>query len=115
VVEKIPGWVERMQIPTLESRVRAIVKEELGHFEKTMNARFEAMDARFVGIDGKFAGVDGKFEGLDSKIEGLGAKLDGVVARIDSLEKRIPMIQGIADLKARLALVETELPDRSSH
>ncbi len=82
MVEKVPGWVERMLIPTLESRVRSVVKEEVGHLEKTMNARFEAIDAKFD------------------------AKLDGIGARIDSLEKRIPMIQDIADIKARLAVVE---------
>jgi len=63
--------VERLLIPTLESRVRSIVKEEVGHLERTMNARFDA-----------------------------------VSARIDSFEKRIHMIQDIADLKARLAVVE---------
>lgn len=82
VAEKVPGWVERLLIPTLESRVRSVVKEEVGHLEKTMEARFEATDAK------------------------LDAKLDGIGARIDSLEKRIPMIQDIADLKARLAVVE---------
>lgn len=71
-----------MLIPTLESRVRVIVKEEVGHLEKIMNAKFEAIDAKF-----------------DAKFEGIGA-------RIDSLERRLPMIQDIADLKARLAVVE---------
>lgn len=82
LVEKVPGWVERLLIPTLESRVRVIVKEEVGHLEKIMNAKFEAIDAKF-----------------DAKFEGIGA-------RIDSLERRLPMIQDIADLKARLAVVE---------
>ena len=46
--------------------------------EKRMYDRFDAVDARFVGVD----------------------------AKIESLEKQIPMIQDIADLKARLAVVE---------
>lgn len=29
VAERIPGWLERLLIPTLESRVRTIVKEEV--------------------------------------------------------------------------------------
>jgi len=82
MAEKVPGWVERLLIPTLETRVRSILKEEVGHLERTIDARFEAIDAKFD------------------------AKLDGIGARIDSLEKRIPMIQDIADLKARLAAVE---------
>lgn len=75
LAEKVPGWVERLLIPTLETRVRAIVKEEVrdevGHLEKTMVAKFDAVDTK-----------------------------------IDALEKRFPMIQEIADLKARLAVVE---------
>ena len=71
MAEKVPGWVERLLIPTLESRIRGIVKEEVEHLEKVMDARF-----------------------------------GGLEARIDSLEKRLPMIQDIADLKARLAVVE---------
>jgi hypothetical protein len=85
VVEKVPGWVERLLIPTLESRVRTIVKEEVGHLEKMMNVRFEAVDPKFDVINSKF---------------------DAIGARIESLEKRIPMVQDIADLKARLEVVE---------
>ena len=71
MAEKVPGWVESLLIPTLESRIRVVVREEVEHLEKVMNARFA-----------------------------------GVEERIDSLEKRIPMIQDIADLKARLSVVE---------
>jgi archaellum component FlaC len=92
LAEKVPGWVERLLIPTLESRVRAIVKEELGHLEKTMNARFEGIEARFGGVDARFDGVE--------------AKLDAVNTRIDSLEKRMKLVEDIADIKARLAIVE---------
>jgi BMFP domain-containing protein YqiC len=85
VAEKIPGWVERLLIPTLESRVRAIVKDEVNHLEKVMNAKFESVDSRFDGADARF---------------------DGIEARFESLEKRVSMIQDIADLKARLTIVE---------
>lgn len=92
VAEKIPGWVEGLLIPTLESRVRGVVREEVGHLEKTLDARFDAINVRFDGINDKFDAVNGKF--------------DAVNARIDSLERRIPIVQDIADLKARLAAVE---------
>ena len=85
LVERVPGWVGRLLIPTLESRVRTIVKEEVGHLEKTMEARFDAVDMKFTAVD---------------------TKIDAVNARIDSLERRIPMIQDIADLKTRLATLE---------
>ena len=71
-----------MLIPTLESRVREVVKDELGHLEKTMNARFEAVDARMI------------------------AGFEVVEARLDSLEKRFPMVQEIAEIKARLSHLE---------
>ena len=110
MAEKVPGWVERLLIPTLETRVRAIVKEEVGHLEKTMNARFEAIDSRFLAVDSKFQAFDSKFQAFDSKLEAMDAKLtgrlDGISARIDSLEGRIPILQDIADLRARLAVVE---------
>jgi len=78
VAEKVPGWVERLLIPTLEARVRAVVREEVGHLEKTIDARFEAANVRF----------------------------DALNTRIDSLERRIPILQDIADIKARLSVVE---------
>ncbi len=78
MVEKVPGWVERLLIPTLETRVRAVVQEEVGHLEKTLNARFDTLNVKF----------------------------DGVNSRIDSLERRIPIMQDIADLKSRLAVIE---------
>ena len=93
MVEKIPSWVERLLIPTLEARVRTVVKEEVGHLEKTMDARFDATDSKF----------EGKLEAMDAKFTG---RFDGISSRIDSLEQRIPILQDIADLRARLAVVE---------
>jgi len=80
--ERVPGWVERMLIPTIESRIRSIVKDEVAHLEKVMDARFEAMDEK----------LESRFETLDAKV--------------DSLEKRFPVIQDLAEIKARLAQVE---------
>lgn len=89
MAEKVPSWVERLLIPTLESRVRTIVKDEVNHLEKVMNAKFDAVDSRF---------------------DGMGARFDEMEAKFESLEKRISMIQDIADLKARLAVVEKRAP-----
>lgn len=73
VAERVPGWVERLLIPALESRVRSIVKEEVGHLDRANEARFDAAGARFDAVEAK-----------------LDAKLEGIAARIESLEKRIP-------------------------
>lgn len=51
VAEKVPGWVERLLIPTLESRVREIVKEEVGHLEKILDARFEAVNSKIDSLE----------------------------------------------------------------
>ena len=72
--ERIPGWVERLLIPTLETRVQAVVKEEVGNLGKVLDARLEA--------------------------EG---------AKMDSLEKRFPTVQELAEIKARLSLVESKV------
>ena len=51
IAEKVPGWVERLLIPTLESRVREIVKEEVGHLEKILEARFEAVNSKIDSLE----------------------------------------------------------------
>ena len=96
LAEKVPGWVERLLIPTLESRIRVVVKEEVGNLEKVMIAKFDAVNTRIDSVEKR---VDARFDGVDDRF-------DAVDSRIDSLEKRLPMIQDIADLKARLAVVE---------
>ena len=101
VAEKIPGWVERLLIPSIETRVRTIVKEELGHLEKTMNAKFEGMEARFQAIDIRFDAVAARFDWVD-------AELDAVNTRMDSLEKRMNLVGDIADIKARLTVIEKQ-------
>jgi hypothetical protein len=84
VAEKIPGWVERLLIPTLESKVRSIVSEEVGHLEKVLDARFD--------------GVQSEIRRVDEKI--------------GSLEKRFPEVQEIAEIKARLSQVESKVSSR---
>ena len=77
---KVPSWVERILIPTLESKIRAIVGEEFVHFEKVIDAKFDAVNARIEAVDTK----------------------------VDSLEKRFPTVQEIAEIKARLNAIERE-------
>jgi hypothetical protein len=70
VAEKVPGRVERLLIPTLESKVRSIVSGEVGHLEKVL-------DARFDGIRSEIRRVDEK---------------------VDSPEKRFPTVQELAGI-----------------
>jgi len=60
MAEKIPGWVERLLIPTLESKIRTIVSEEVGHLEKVL-------DARFLGIHSEIRRVDEKLDSLEKR------------------------------------------------
>lgn len=57
VAEKVPGWVERLLIPTLESKIRSIVKEEIGQLEKVMDARFEAVNSKIDSLEKRFPTV----------------------------------------------------------
>ena len=59
--------MERLLIPTMESKVRSIVSEEVGHLEKVLDARFD---------------------GVQSEIRRVGE-------RVGSLEKRFPEVQEI--------------------
>ena len=95
IAEKVPSWVERLLIPTLESRVREIVREEVGHLEKVIEARFEAASERIAS--------------LEKNIE---ARFEAVNVKIDSLEKRIPVVQELAEIKVRLAEVEKRIASR---
>ena len=82
--EKIPGWVERLLIPTLESKVRSIVSEEVGHLEKV----------------------------LDARLDGIHSEIRRVDEKVDSLEKRFPTVQELAEIKARLSQVESKVSSR---
>jgi hypothetical protein len=84
MAEKIPGWVERLLIPTLESKIRSIVSGEVGHLENVLDARFD--------------GVQSEIRRVDEKI--------------GSLEKRFPEVQEIAEIKARLSQVESKVSSR---
>ena len=57
VTGKIPGWVERLLIPTLESRMRNIVREEVWNLEKVLAAPLEAVGARIDSLEKRFPTV----------------------------------------------------------
>ena len=84
MAEKNPGWVERLLIPTLESKVHSIVSEEAGHLEKVLDARFDGVHSEIRRVD----------------------------ERIGSLEKRFPEVREIAEIKARLSQVESKVSSR---
>lgn len=84
MAEKVPGWVERLLIPTLESKVRGIVSDEVGQLEKLLDAHFDGVQSEIRRVD----------------------------ERISSLEKRFPEVREIAEIKARLSQVESKVSSR---
>ena len=96
VVERIPGWVERSLIPTLEARVSRIVREEVGHLEKLIDTRFEAVNERITSLE----------SATSTRISSMEKTMD---AHFDSLEKRFSMVEDLAELKTRLAAVERKI------
>lgn len=87
-----------MLIPTLEAKIRAIVKEEVAQLEKVMDTKFAAVDVRF---DGTNAGINARFDAVN-------ARIDAVNTKVDALEKRFRAALEIAEIKARLNAIERE-------
>jgi len=98
-VEKVPGWVEKLLIPMLESRIRGIVKEEIGILERIIEAKFQSVDRRFESIEERFKSIDARFESVNARIDSLEKHVN---ARFDGLEKRIDVIQRLAVLEAQV-------------
>jgi predicted RNase H-like nuclease (RuvC/YqgF family) len=93
VTEKMPQWVERLLIPTMESRVREIVKEEVGHLEKIMDTRFEAVNSKIDSLDKR----------LTAEIQELRRRLTGEIA---SLRSELQYAPKVAVLEAKVNELE---------
>jgi hypothetical protein len=104
--DKIPGWVERLLIPTLGSKVRSIVSEEVGHLEKVLDARFDGVHSEIRRVDERIGSLEQR---IDERICSLEKRFD---ERMGSLEKRFPEVQEIAEITARLSQVESQVSSR---
>ncbi len=111
VVERIPGWVERLLIPSLETRIGKIVKEEVGHLEKLMDVRFEAVNEKINSLEKATSMRMTSLETTsDTGVGGVTEKIASlettVNTRFDSLERRFSVVEDLAEIKTRLAAVE---------
>lgn len=104
MVEKVPGWLERVLLPEI-SEVKGELKAINGRIDgefKAVHSEMEAMDAR---MDSEFRGVHSEIRGVEER---LGTKVDELDKRmstkIDELDKRMDMTQ-------RLAVVEEQLKE----
>ena len=79
VAEKIPDWVERLLVPTLESKVRSIVREDVASVEKALSAHFDRVDSEIRRVGDKVGSLerslDEKFGVLEKSIDRVGRRL----------------------------------------
>lgn len=79
MVEKVPGWLERLLLPKLS--------EIMGEV-KAANSRIDALEKM-----------------LNERITSLRNEMN---TRFDSIEKRMPLMEKLMELEARLARVEAK-------
>ncbi len=84
----------------MESRVRSIMKEESNHLEQLFDSRLRALDQK---LDERSDSTDRRLDSLDEKLD---ARFETLEVKIDALEQRLPFIQDLADIKARLSVLE---------
>ncbi|MBV8772979.1 MAG: hypothetical protein JO166_11725 [Deltaproteobacteria bacterium] len=100
-----------------------------------ISQRLTHVEARLDGIDRGLDGVDERLDGVDKRVDGVDRRLDGVdkrievvqtqmgeqfrsmhlefEARIDAVRSDIKRLDNIAELRERLASVETKLAERN--
>jgi len=97
IMEKIPGWIERLLLPKLNEITGEI---------KAIHSRIDAVHTRIDGVEKEVAGLRRemmvKFDVVDSKFE-------AVDSRFDALEARLPVMEKMAEFEVRLAELERKV------
>ena len=75
----------------------ALIVTMIGSLRRDMEKRFEGVDKRFDAIDKRIDGIEKRFD----------ERFDGIDARLRSVE------QGLAEVKGRLAFVESYILGRT--
>ena len=95
IIEKIPGWIERLLLLKLNEITGEI---------KTIHTRIDSVEKDVAGLRREMMT---KFESVDAKVESLRteaiSRFEAVDRRFDSLEARLPVIEKMAELEVRLA------------
>src|SRR5260370_33291314 len=98
MVEKVPGWLERILLPQLselKGEMKA-VHAKIEGVEGRLDAKMDGLDQKLIArIDGLEGMMKGEFKAMHTEIK----RLDG---KIDALDKR-------TDVTQRLAVVEEEV------
>jgi hypothetical protein len=100
MVEKVPGWLERILLPQLSE-----LKGEI----KVVNAKIEGVDekieAKMEGLDQKLtAGIDGLQGRMQAEFGAVHTEIKRLDDKIDALDKR-------TDVTQRLAVVEEQFKE----
>ena len=91
--------------------MRSMVKEEISNSEKVTDARLRSLDDKIgaleVRVDARIDSLEEKFTAKMDSLEGkFEARFQTLDKKIESLVERIPVIQDLADIKARLTALE---------
>ena len=109
IMEKIPGWIERLLMPKLNEITGEI---------KAPHTRIDAVEKEIASLDNK---VDVRTDAVEkviaslrnemlSRFEAMDAKFEAVDSRFDSLEAKLPVMEKMAKFEIRLVELEKKLP-----
>jgi len=91
VVEKVPGWLERLLLPRLS---------EMSGEIKALNTRIDGLEKIIVSLRNE---MESRFGAVDQQMGSLRSEMN---VRFDSIEKRMPLMEKLMELEVRLAKVE---------
>ena len=115
--EKVAVGAIRTALQTWLAPQLSDISQRLTHVE----ARLDSIDKRLDGIDKRFDGIDKRLDGMDRRIDALQTQVGEQFrsmhlefeARIDAVRSDIKRLDNIAELRERLASVETKLAQRN--
>ena len=112
VMEKIPGWIERLLLPKLNEitgEIKAIhtcidaVEKGVASLRNEMMTKFKAADVKVESLRKETKGA------IESLEKVMISRFEAVDSRFDSLEARIPVMEKMAEFEVRLAEIEKKL------
>ena len=115
--EKVAVGAIRTALQTWLAPQLSEISQRLTHVE----ARLDGIDRRLDGMDKRLDGMDKRLDGMDRRIDTLQKHLEETLrsmrneieARFDAVRSDIKHLDNIAELRERLASVESKLAQRN--
>jgi chromosome segregation ATPase len=115
--EKVAVGAIRTALQTWLAPQLSEISQRLTHVE----ARLDGIDRRLDGMDKRLDGMDRRFDAMDQRIdifqkhmeETLRSMRNEIEARFDAVRSDIKHLDNIAELRERLASVESKLAQRN--